>query len=219
MSELIKRNIFFLLPLSILLVALIPLMILIPKTDLHIYLNQHHTDFTDIFFKYITVFGSGLSFVFVGMIYLLFSFRRSFVVISSGVLAGLVVQFLKRIVFTGVLRPSVVFEDVTVLHIIDGIKLHTYYSFPSGHSATVFALCFSLAVFAKRKILKLALFCLAGLVAYSRIYLSQHFLIDVYAGSVIGLLSGFFMTDLFSRFKISWFDQSFLYLLNQQKQK
>ncbi len=219
MSELIKRNLFFLLPVSILLLALIPLLMLVPKTDLHIYLNQYHTDFADIFFKYITVFGSGLSFVFVGMIYLLFSFRRSFVVISSGILAGLVVQFLKRIVFTGVLRPSVVLEDVTVLHIIDGIKLHTYYSFPSGHSATIFALCFSLAVFANRKILKLALFCLAGLVAYSRIYLSQHFLIDVYAGSVIGLLSGFFMADLFSRFKISWFDQSFLYLLNQQKQK
>ncbi len=217
MSELIKRNLYFLLPVFILLVALIPLLILIPKIDLHIYLNQYHTDFSDVFFKCITVFGNGLSFVFAGMIFLLFSFRRSFIIISSGILAGLVVQFLKRIIFTDVLRPSVVLEDVAVLHVIEGIKLHTYYSFPSGHSATIFALCFSLAIFTQRKVLKLALFCLAGLVAYSRIYLSQHFLIDVYAGSVIGVLSGLLMADLFLRSKIGWFDQSFLYLLNQRK--
>jgi membrane-associated phospholipid phosphatase len=49
---------------------------------------------------------------------------------------------------------------------------------------TIFAL-----VYQQSKLVSMAFFLCAILVAFSRIYLSQHFLIDVVAGSFIGVAS------------------------------
>ncbi len=214
MLNLLRKNSFFLTPLIILLIALIPLFLLASKINIHIFLNQHYSQFADFIFKNSTVLGSGLSFVIVGVVFLLFSIRRSFVITSSGLLAGILVQVLKRLVFPGMLRPSTLLSGIADLHIVEGVNLHSVFSFPSGHSATIFALCFCLAAFTKRKLWKFVLFCLAALVAYSRVYLSQHFLFDVYVGAIIGVLSGIIMTVIFTKMKIIWFDKSLINLLN-----
>jgi membrane-associated phospholipid phosphatase len=67
--------------------------------------------------------------------------------------------------------------------------MHSFFSFPSGHSAGAFSLFFmiSLILSGKRKFLGVFLFLLAMLTGYSRIYLGQHFPVDVYAGSIIGV--------------------------------
>ena len=44
-----------------------------------------------------------------------------------------------------------------------------------------------------------ALFCLALLVAFSRVYLSQHFLNDIYAGSLLGTASALLAWLILSR--------------------
>lgn len=60
-------------------------------------------------------------------------------------------------------------------------------SFPSGHTATTFALA---AVVAWHFPIFLApLFLLAAIIGYSRVYVGVHFLSDVVAAAVIGLLS------------------------------
>ncbi len=80
-------------------------------------------------------------------------------------------------------------------------------SFPSGHSSTFFMFCTCLVIILaihyyrkkkltlQRKVLFkstfLVLLFLAALGAYSRVYLSQHFLSDVCVGSMIGFTTPF----------------------------
>ena len=59
-------------------------------------------------------------------------------------------------------------------------------SFPSGHTTAAFAFFCALSILArKHPLLQSLFFLLAAGVAYSRMYLSQHFLADVLAGSLL----------------------------------
>ena len=62
---------------------------------------------------------------------------------------------------------------------------HTH-SFPSGHAATAFAGATVLAWFAPR--LRVPLFVLAALIAYSRVYVGVHWPLDALGGAALGLL-------------------------------
>ena len=92
----------------------------------------------------------------------------------------LIVQFLKQHISR--IRPYEALPDVNFDH---NFALSDY-SFPSGHSATIFCM----ATMASWGVPWLApvFFGIASLVAVSRIYLGLHFPSDVMAGSVIGWL-------------------------------
>lgn len=60
-------------------------------------------------------------------------------------------------------------------------------SFPSGHTATAFALFTGISLFVRNRRIKVGMFFPALAVAFSRIYLMQHFLSDVLVGSLIGV--------------------------------
>lgn len=90
---------------------------------------------------------------------------------------------IKRLV--GRVRPSEELpEDEQI------IKRPKYYSFPSGHSASSFSV---VAVTLMRCpwwiVLPVAI--LATLIAFSRMYLRVHYLTDVVAGIILGLVCGF----------------------------
>jgi undecaprenyl-diphosphatase len=63
----------------------------------------------------------------------------------------------------------------------------TTHSFPSGHAATSFACATVLSAFAPR--LRLPLYALAVLIAFSRLYNGVHYPTDVVAGAVLGALT------------------------------
>ena len=85
---------------------------------------------------------------------------------------------------------------------VEGINLYSGNSFPSGHSSTffVFFTCIALLLAYRYRhiaehdhqkrfligLLLLVLLALAALGAFSRVYLSQHFLSDICVGSIIG---------------------------------
>jgi undecaprenyl-diphosphatase len=60
------------------------------------------------------------------------------------------------------------------------------HSFPSGHTATSFACAVVLASFAPR--LRVPLYALAALIAFSRLYNGDHFPLDVLGGAVLGVV-------------------------------
>lgn len=162
----------------------------INKSDIHIYLNKFHTSWLDSFFKYVTDLGDGMAIVLAVIILLFFSKQKSLQVALTGVFSGLIAQFLKKVVFGPTLRPSAYFGDLNIpLHYVDGVDLHTVFSFPSGHSTTIFALVTSLVLITKKPKLDIFFIVVASTVAFSRIYLSQHFLEDIYLGSIIGVSS------------------------------
>ena len=210
LKELIQRNLYFFVPyLAFLIMLLIPL-ILESRVSVQSFTNQHHSLVSDCFFKYITCLGGGLITVIVSVLFLLISFRKSLFIFLTFAGGGLLVQILKRVFFPGALRPFKFLNGVYELYLVEGIRIRYFFSFPSGHAATAFGLFLCLAILAKGKPVKLICFIMAALVAFSRVYLSQHFLIDVYFGSMIGVAFALlFYRILFSSGK-KWLDRGIL---------
>ncbi len=209
----IRSNSAFLIPYAFLAVFLIPVFILVAKNSLHLLINRYHSPFADFSFKYLTFLGDGVTPFLIALIFLFFSFRKAIEVATAGTLAGLIGQFLKRIVFPEIKRPYAFFKDLPDFHIVQGVEMHSSFSFPSGHAATIFATCLIIAGFTTNKPLKFILFLVAVFVGFSRVYLSQHFLIDMYAGSFIGILSALAIFVIFDRTKAKWLDSSLLKVL------
>jgi undecaprenyl-diphosphatase len=63
------------------------------------------------------------------------------------------------------------------------------YSFPSGHTASLFAFAATIVLFDKK--LGIPALIIAAVVAFSRLYLFVHYPTDVLAGLVIGILIAF----------------------------
>ena len=206
----LRSNTPFLVFYLVVMLALTLILISIPKNSLHLLINRYHTPAADIFFKYLTWLGDGTTPFLIAFVFIFFSFRKSLQVCLSGTLAGIIAQFLKRIVFHNIKRPYGIFKELPDFHIVSGVHMHSSFSFPSGHSATIFAMCLILAGFTSNKILKILLLFAAFLVAFSRVYLSQHFLVDIYAGSFIGILSSVMIFVIFDSFKAKWLDSSLL---------
>jgi membrane-associated phospholipid phosphatase len=213
MRNIFRENKEFFIPYLIFLLLLLPVLLLVPKAGIHLWINAQHSISGDILFRYLTWFGDGIMPFILGLIYCIFSFKRGLVIILSGTLAGIIAQFFKRIVFPEVSRPVRYFEGICELRLVEGVEIHHAFSFPSGHAATAFAIFLSLSVFVKHKLLKSALFFMAFLVAFSRVYLSQHFINDIYAGSIIGVLSGVTIIWLISAAKAKWLNKSFKQLV------
>jgi membrane-associated phospholipid phosphatase len=103
-------------------------------------------------------------------------------------ISGLAVQLIKNLVNAP--GPKLYFEAGTYLNFIDGVTLSDHAAFPSGHTATAFAIATVLVLVMKNRRLQLLILLAAALVGYSRIYLAQHFLLDVTAGALLGTVSG-----------------------------
>ncbi len=97
---------------------------------------------------------------------------------------GIVTQVLKHIV--GRPRPNHTNFDDSF-----GFNFFTFdsnfHSFPSGHSSTIFIVCFILvATFPK---LKYFFYFLASIIALSRVVVGAHFFTDIVAGAILALIS------------------------------
>lgn len=169
---------------------------LVTRGDDVLFINGHHSLVSDFFFAFITTFGEGLLFVPIFVATLFIQFRYSVLTLFVWAAHSGLCQFLKRGLFNHVLRPVSVL-DKSQLHFVPHIEVHGLYSFPSGHTATIFCLAMLLALFVGRRLPAIVFLLLALLVGYSRIYLLQHFMIDVAGGAVIGTLVTYSCWKLF----------------------
>lgn len=165
-------------------------LLLFSKVEIHLYFNSLYTGFGDVVFKYLTHLGDGIALVLVTVLLLALNKRAAMQVALSGIISGIIAQVLKKLVFGPTPRPSRYFENLDIpLRYVDGVELHTVFSFPSGHSTAAFALMTSLLFIFPKRGLGVFWMLLALLTAYSRIYLSQHFLSDILLGSIIGVIT------------------------------
>jgi len=120
-----------------------------------------------------------------GMLVLLLTpFRRDLTLRTAAamIVAGVLVHMIKD--FVPMPRPpALIGESVNVL----GPRLMGK-SFPSGHTATVFALAFALKGCVDRRVFK-AVLAAAVLVGVSRVYTGVHFPVDAAFGGFFGWLS------------------------------
>lgn len=161
------------------------------KVQIHKAMNVYVGNLNlDIFFKYITHLGDGAFAFLVAFIFLFFSVRKSVYILLSYLGAAIVSSILKHLVYHDIYRPHFVFQYFVreKLKQVEGVDLVGFNSFPSGHALSAFALFFCLIFVSRNHLLKVLFFTLAILAAYSRVYLSQHWLIDIYVGSIIGVI-------------------------------
>ena len=184
--ETLKNNKYFFVPYLIIILLLCPILISYSRSELHFYINQYHSGFSDISFTLLTYLGDGIFIILPVVVLLFFSLRHAVFLLTAYLSTGLITQLLKRVFFADVLRPSKFLEGQGVLRLVDGVEMLSGRSFPSGHSTSAFALFLGLALIIRNRYIKLLCFLIACLVAFSRVYLSQHFLIDIIAGSLIG---------------------------------
>ncbi len=181
---------YFLTPYFLFFIIIFAAVIQYPKAELHLLMNENHTPFGDFFFRMWTEMGGGVvPFIFLG---LLFLYRYSYTIyLLSAQLVGGIISLIAKRGFNEA-RPLLYFQekfsDIT-LPLVEGVRMYKVHSFPSGHTITAFALFFGLALIVTNKWLKLLFFVMAALVGYSRVYLSQHFAVDILAGSAIGIFS------------------------------
>lgn len=166
------------------------ILFLTQKGDFLIWLNSHHNSTMDLFFKYWTHLGDGLVFAFLGIWFLLTSYYRTLVLIAAVISQTIVIQGLKRFVFDDVVRPKLYFENFESFYQVPGVDIHSYNSFPSGHTATAFTVAVLLSLMIGKRNVTGILMTGAILVGISRVYILQHFFIDIYFGSIIGFLIG-----------------------------
>lgn len=212
MRKLLKENRYFLIPYLLTLVICGFILLAYSKTQIHIWSNEANSPFFDQFFKYATYLGDGAVIAVLFIILLFVKYRYAFAFLTGSLVTSVVVNMLKRLVFTGMFRPSKYFElyESYQLHLVEGVKMHSLHSFPSGHTATAFNVFFMLAIIVENRILKSIFFLMAALVAYSRVYLSQHFLMDITAGSLLGILLIIPFFIWFSRINKTWLDNALI---------
>ena len=209
----LKRALPFIVGYLMLFVLMVVLIVAYPKGELHILLNSIHTKMGDTLFKFLTLLAEWPLYV-VAVLSLLVC-KKWWVVFYAACecVSATLVTALKYIFRMP--RPATFFHDrvSAYLPVVDGVHLHHAPSFPSGHASTFFIfvtvtvilLSIHYRILQHRNIRYIALFScqialllLAALGAYSRIYLSQHFLEDVFAGSIIGVVVPFAMFSFFA---------------------
>ena len=197
----------------VLLAVTLGMMYAYPKPELHMLLNSHHTSLQDTFFKYYSVLAEWPLYALMLLPLLWKKIKATLFFAMCEVTGGSILQLLKHIISTD--RPVSVFEHLPqqTLPLVQGVSMHHSNSFPSGHASTFFMFCTCLVIiqachYRRRNSLQnqrtkiefhaalFVLLVLAAVGAYSRVYLSQHFLSDVCVGSIIGFITPFLMYHL-----------------------
>lgn len=159
------------------------------KNNSFLIINHLNTTLFDYFFQYYTFLGDGL--LWIPLLAFVAFKKRDF--IPAAVLAFLVctllTQFSKWVIFPDAMRPIAVLQDQ--VHTITGLTIHKTSSFPSGHTSTAFTFALLLAFLVRQRFLTFFFPLAAFFVGYSRVYLAQHFVTDVFAGIIVGIISAF----------------------------
>ena len=170
--------------------SLIVLSLFTGKKELFLLLNHNLGSTADLFFTYITYLGDGLIFVPLVLFYLFKKNKEAWISSLLIILIStLLVHLNKQILFSNINRPYFEIIDKNLIHTVAGVELHLFNSFPSGHTTTAFCVYLIIAQFTKWKAWWVIGFILAALVGYSRIYLAQHFPMDVGAGMLMAVVS------------------------------
>ena len=164
--------------------------------DLLWLLKEARTPFFDTFFSLVTQLGEEMILIVIFCaIFWCINKRMAYVLGASFFLSGLIVQGAKplfRVPRPWIYNPT--FQPVT-----GSVNAATGYAFPSGHTQNGATLFGSLGAQIKHKAIKIVLFTIVALIAFSRLYLGVHYLSDVLVSLAIGIgaiwLAMKFITD------------------------
>jgi membrane-associated phospholipid phosphatase len=164
---------------------------LIGYKEFFLLLNGDGGRSADYFFEHFTNAGDGLMWLPVLFI-VLFVLKRKDVLpllISGFITSTIVTQIFKYLIVPDEPRPIKVIKDTSLIHVVPGVELHSISSFPSGHTGTVFCFYILFCLLLRKNWWLIVGLVIALLVAYSRVYLAQHFPFDVAGGILVAIIS------------------------------
>lgn len=159
------------------------------KENAFLLLNTDLGPAADQFFRYWTYAGDGM--IWVPIVVLVFFLKRhqTLLIIYAIIISTLIAQLSKNVFFKGIPRPPLAFTDHSLFHSVTGVELHTLNSFPSGHTTTAFTVFLLGTILIHKKWILPVGLCYALLAAYSRVYLAQHFPIDLAGGMLAAVIT------------------------------
>ena len=204
MKRIFRDNWLFLSCTALTFLAMVVALCVVPKAELHLALNAYHTPFLDSFFFHYTHFCNWPMYVLMVLPLLCRRPVWSAVFGATEGIATIIAHIVKAC--WSMPRPKAFFESIAeeqpALYeawqqtVVEAVNLHSWHSFPSGHTTAFFAFFATLAFLYSseknapcKQLVGFACFVLALLGGYSRIYLSQHFTLDVCTGMAIGTLT------------------------------
>ena len=185
-----------------------PFVFLYDKTASLTWINQHHHPVLDELLYHLTRLPELALIVFILVLAFFYERKLTLSVVVSLILCALSIYLFKHILFPDFERPSVWIKAHQIkLHLLPSINLHSHGSFPSGHTLAAFASLGMAGFLSRNTWVQLVLFLIACGIAYSRVYVCQHYLRDVYVGALYGYFLSLFVFLFFnSRLKTPYWN-------------
>ena len=159
------------------------------KNEAFLYLNTNLGLVADKVFEYSSYLAEGWIWIPYFIVLVGLYKKDSAFILMNFLVSTLLTQFTKNFIFGTAMRPMASGLDATQIHTVPGVEIHTFNSFPSGHTATAFTL-FILTTYLFPNKYALSIGIVYALVCgYSRIYLAQHFPLDLAGGILVALLT------------------------------
>ncbi len=192
MRSLNTKNLTIAVIISILIaVSLFVISFTIGKQEFFLRLNTDLGSSGDDFFAVATYGGDGLMWIPVVFITWFIIKRRDCfsLLITAFLLCTILTQVCKYFIVPHEPRPTKAILNTSLIHTVPNVELAKVSSFPSGHTATAFCFYFLFCLLLNKKWWLYNGLVYALLVGYSRIYLAQHFPLDVAGGIIVGVIT------------------------------
>ena len=159
------------------------------KEAVFLWLNKDLGKTGDLFFSFFTYLAEG--WIWIPYFIILFGWykREASFILYNFLISTLLTQIPKYLIWPNAPRPMGAGMEYNLIHTVSGVEIHLTGSFPSGHSATAFTIYLATLYFFPNKKVLLGGAIYALLCGYSRVYLAQHFPMDVAGGIIVALLS------------------------------
>ena len=168
--------------------------------QLFLYLNSCYSPFWDTVMSAISGILIWVPLYLAILIYLAVKYKRKFIVILLFIILGaaladqLSVQMFKNVFLR--LRPCHDPYLEGLVHLVNG-RCGGMYGFVSSHAANSFNVAMLSMLFIKKRWFSVSIIIWARAIGYSRIYLGVHYPGDVICGSLLGILIGWGMYELY----------------------
>ncbi|HBL78122.1 MAG: hypothetical protein A2W90_13630 [Bacteroidetes bacterium GWF2_42_66] len=165
------------------------IILLTKRGDVVLLVNRYSRIEWDPIVEFLTNVGLGSYMALVATLLAFYKLRHAATGLLNLLLIGIFTNILKELFKGTFTRPLhyFLYDDFTrFIYITD---INYFSTFPSGHSMTIFGMLAFFAFLINRRTVSAILFVLAVLIGFSRIYLLQHFFVDVYVGAFFGICS------------------------------